>query len=489
MTSPRPWSLRNRLLAVVLVMSASAWVVGGVVTARAAHDIAARLRDDRLEQLSRSVLAFARHELAESGYAPIADGATGTALEPPEGDRQVGLDLRYRYQVWWRGKVVMSSPGTALESATAASQAAGRAQPDPTAADVLPPAGFGTGWLRDRPTRRYVSAPDDAGLQVLVDEQLGDEQSALVWPGWRMVLLMLLSLAAVGGVAAVLVMRALRPVAVAEAALRRRGPHELDPVPIDRPPEEMRPLLEALNDNLARAAERLSRERGFTALAAHELRTPLAALRMQVQVAMRVDDGPAGDDRLAAVLASVDRCDRLIGQLLTLARIEQGSGGPQAPLDLRELALRVADELEAERQLGSAHVRVNGPALPVTGWSFALGVLLRNLLDNAVSHGAPGAEIQVVLAATADGLQLCVDDAGPGIGAADRARVFDRFVRLDRSVGRPGSGLGLSIVRAVAEAHGARVELQDSPLGGLRVSVVFPVAVDPAGSPDPGPSR
>jgi two-component system, OmpR family, sensor kinase len=119
----------------------------------------------------------------------------------------------------------------------------------------------------------------------------------------------------------------------------------------------------------------------------------------------------------------------------------------------------------------------------VWGWDFALEVLLRNLVVNALAHAPSGAAIAVQVSATDDGVVLCVDDAGPGIPAADRARVFDRFVRLDRSGRTPGSGLGLSIVRAVADAHGATVELLDSPLGGLRVRVLFPAAAAPGGNP------
>ena len=459
----RGWSLRGRLLALVLGVTLFAWLVGGVVTVRAVDDIDARMRDQRLLQLSATVLAFARHELAEAGFAPGPQTVE---------DRPSGLDLRYRYQVWHRGRLLLHSPDAPADRPLAGSQVPG----------------FFDTRLDGRPLRSLVVAPDAAGLQVQVGELLDPDSPGLPLPGRDVLLLMLASVLTVGLLAAALLVRALKPVAEAEQRLRQRAPHELQPLPLDGLPDEVRPLMTTLNDHLGRAADRLSRETGFTALAAHELRTPLAALRMQVQVAMRAPDADTRQAQLSAVLRSVDRHAHLIDQLLTLARVEQGPAGARQPVALRALCVEVAAELDAEQRRRGSTIAVTGPELSVSGWDFALEVLLRNLLGNALAHAPSAAAIAVQLSAAADGaVVLCVDDAGPGIPAADRDRVFQRFVRLDRSVRTPGSGLGLSIVRAVADVHGAAVQLLQSPLGGLRVRVVFPAAAGPGGSPGPAP--
>lgn len=457
---PGRWSLRRRLLLLVIGLTAAAWLIGGVVMVRAWQDVDARMRDQRLQQLSATVLAFARHELAEAGFAPGPAGAD----DPP-----TGLDLRYRYQVWRLGQLLLHSPDASPERPLAGGHQAG----------------FHSGLLDGRPARMLVSAPDPLALQVQVAELLDPDGATGALPGVGALALALASLLAVGLTAGWLLVRALRPVVAAEAALRQRAAHALDPIPLDGLPDEMLPLLQTLNDHLAKASERLSRESGFTALAAHELRTPLAALRMQVQVAMRAPDPAAREAQLAAVLGSVDRTGHLIEQLLTLARIDQGGAGGLETVDLRVLCVGVATQLEAERQ-GSGHtMAVSGPSVSVRGWSFGLEVLVRNLLANALAHGPAGAAIAVTLAEADGAVVLTVDDAGPGIPLADRSRVFDRFVRLDRAGRTPGSGLGLSIVRAVADVHGAQVELLDSPLGGLRVRVAFPAAAGRADSPAP----
>lgn len=457
------WSLRARLLALVLAVTAAAWIVGGAVMVRAADAVAERMRDERLEQLAATVLVFARHELAEAA----ADGASDAN---PDAERRAGLDLRYRYQVGRGRQVLMHSPDAATDRPLAGHW----------------DAGFTSVHIDGRGARAYVSAADGAGLQVQVVELLDADDGALRWPGGGVLALMLLSLALVGALAAGLLVRALRPVAAAEAALRARPVRALDPLPTEGLPDEMRPLLEALNDLLARSAERLSRESGFTALAAHELRTPLAALRMQVQVAMRTTDAERRSAQLPQVLASVDRCAHLIEQLLTLARVEQGGAPdaePRRPVALRALAQRVIDDLDADSPEGLA-VELVGPELAVDGSDFALGVLLRNLLHNARQHAGAAVPLRVELARQGEAVSLCVDDGGPGIAAADRARALERFVRLGRGA---GVGLGLSIVRAVAHAHGAGLELEQSPLGGLRVRLVFRGSAGPAGSPGHAP--
>lgn len=445
----------------VVGVVALGWLVGGLATLHGTRDAAARGRDARLQQMALTVLAFARHELAEAAR----DGVLG---DPEPQDRARGLDLRYRYQVWHQAKLLVASPDAPTDRPLA----------------ELSVQGFTEGRDGLREQRVYAAPPDDAGLVVQVAEWMDLPGQGMPLPGVAVLLSMGASLLAAAALAGSLLMRVLRLLDAATESVQGRSPldaHLLDPLTL---PEELRPMVEALNQQWSLAAERLSHERGFTALAAHELRTPLAALRMQVQVALRAGDVPTRAEHLTRVLASVDRCDHLIDQLLTLARVELGSQEGKVAVDLQSLCRRVVDELDAAHPGHRGRIVVNGPAVTVSGRDFALEVLVRNLLVNALAHSPDKASVVLGLEAGDNdgaGAELVVDDAGPGIAPDHRARVFDRFVRLGTGPRYAGAGLGLAIVRAVAEAHGAHVALGESPHGGLRVSVRFPGG--PGGTP------
>ena len=221
-------------------------------------------------------------------------------------------------------------------------------------------------------------------------------------------------------------------------------------------------------------------QRAFVADAAHELRSPLTALKLQAQVLRRLGETDAPEPErqaaLAALIAGVDRVGRLVEQLLALARTEPGAPQPAPqPVALAALLGQVlADEaapLAASR--GSQLALTADDSLAVPGDAAELRVLVRNLVDNALRYSPPGGTVQITLAASPAGPLLTVDDSGPGIPKAERERVFERFVRGAASAETTGSGLGLAIVRQIARRHGAGVALGISPLGGLRVSLQF----------------
>jgi signal transduction histidine kinase len=457
------------MFGVALGVALLAWLVGGIVTVGAAREASSRLRDVRLVQMAETVLAFAEHELAEAALdaagAPEQEGAV-------HAERRGALDLRYRYQVWNGPRLLLHSPDAPSDRRLA----------------PMHESGFGQALVQGERLRTFVHRAATRGLEVQVAEVLSEEEGRLMLPGAGVVLLMSASIGAVVLLAGWLVLRTLRPVAAAEQELRQRRPHDLRPLQAPDLPREMQPLLTALNEHLHRAAQRLSRERGFTALAAHELRTPLAALRMQAQVAQRETDPARRGQQLTAVMSSVDRCDHLVEQLLTLARLEQAEPAASATdIELAPLCEQILDDLAPALARQGTQVRLDLQAPRLRGRPFAIHMLLRNLVANAVAYTPPQGRLVISSAAGADRLVLTVDDTGPGIPAADRERVFERFVRLDRSGSPQGVGLGLAIVRTVADEHGASVELLDAPLGGLRVRVSFPQAAGPADSPGPAP--
>jgi len=264
----------------------------------------------------------------------------------------------------------------------------------------------------------------------------------------------------------------LAPLQRVAAAASERNERHLDPLPLAGMPSEVEPLVASFNALLARLASAFDAQRAFVGDAAHELRSPLTALKLQLALAR---DAATPEQRQAALdrlRSGIDRATRLVEQLLALARAEPDASTALGPVDLDGVARRaIADAAPLAAQHGATVALQAAAPLPVAGDEAALRSLLRNLLDNAVLHGGPTPRIEVAIERTADGVRLRVDDSGPGIPPDERERVFARFHRREGSA-EGGSGLGLAIVRAVAARHGASVSLADAPLGGLRVELL-----------------
>jgi signal transduction histidine kinase len=265
----------------------------------------------------------------------------------------------------------------------------------------------------------------------------------------------------------------LRPLRELRAQLARRGAADLAPLDSARTPQEIEPLVAELNRLFGRIGEALQRERRLTADAAHELRTPLAVLSTQAQVARRAQGEAARNEALDAVVAGAERAARLIEQMLTLARLEAGQLGEHAGrVELHELARSVLAEAAPRAVRKNIDISLEeGPPAEIQGHAALLSVLLRNLVDNAVRYTPPGGKVRVAVASSADSAILEVQDNGPGVPPAEIGRLGERFHRL-APPGESGSGLGLSIVLRIAELHGARVRFGAGLEGrGLGVTV------------------
>jgi len=280
------------------------------------------------------------------------------------------------------------------------------------------------------------------------------------------------------GVAWWLVAATLAPLQRVAAEVRERGERWLQPLPADGLPSEVSPLVIALNALLQRLGASLDTQRAFVADAAHELRSPLTALKLQLQWLQRAPDEAARAAAITSLAEGIDRSTRLVEQLLALARIEPGA--PQSPaedLELGELVRQaVADTAPYAVSRGTRFELAADAPVRLRGHPAALAVMARNLADNAVRYSPPGARVAVQVSMDGPHPTLVVEDDGPGIPEAERERVFDRFYRR-ADVTEAGSGLGLAIVQSVAQRHGAQVRLGPSALGGLRAEVRFP-AVD-----------
>jgi two-component system OmpR family sensor kinase len=240
--------------------------------------------------------------------------------------------------------------------------------------------------------------------------------------------------------------------------------------------DEIRQLAESFDTMLDRLEDAFARQRAFASDASHELRTPLTVIRGQLEVLARTPDPTAGDVRRVERLVRTEilRMERLVGDLLVLARADEAEFLHTRTLDLEPFAEELLDGVRptADRRFEFGGV----PAGTLEVDPDRLAQALRNLLRNAVEQTAPGGLVRLTGSASGGWLTLAVEDDGPGIPPEQRRRVFDRFHRTDsaRNRSRGGAGIGLAIVRAVAEAHGGRVAAGESPEGGARVEISLP---------------
>jgi len=263
-------------------------------------------------------------------------------------------------------------------------------------------------------------------------------------------------------------------------AVSARSPDSMVPVKLVQVPDEVQPLVESLNGLLAKLSRSMDAQRAFTADAAHELRTPLAALQLQAQMIERSRDDDARQQAVARLKGGLQRTTHVVEQLLDLARQEGGQDAEaRVPVDMMALAVKVISErapIAHEKSIDLGLDESENPGnTTLQGDPRSLHLMLANLVDNALRYTPGAGRVDVSVGGTGDGVWVEVTDTGPGIPPEERQRVFDRFFRGAAGVEKAGSGLGLAIVRRVAERHGANVVLSEGPGGqGLRVRVDLP---------------
>ncbi|WP_186263187.1 ATP-binding protein [Burkholderia gladioli] len=294
-----------------------------------------------------------------------------------------------------------------------------------------------------------------------------------VWP-------LILLLPFLGAAVWMIVGRGMRPLRRVTRAVESRRPEALDPLPDKRLPQEVQPLVHALNGLLARLAAALDTQKAFVADAAHELRTPLAAVQIQAQLVARAQDDETRREALADLQSGVTRATRLAEQLLALARSEPDGATVREPVALADVLAHCvsAQAVVAQKRNIDLGIEEAQPAI-VDADIGALRVMLNNVLDNAVKYTPEGGRIDVSLSFDEGRALVRVADSGPGIQPEERERVFDRFYRDSSARMRTdvsGSGLGLAIVKRVAAQQRATVTLGESPAGGLLVEIAFPGA-------------
>lgn len=435
-------SLQARLLTLVTSVVALVWVGAAVLTWFDARDELDELLDGHLAQ-------------AAALLAVQADGDDDDIAEAPVMHKYAP---QVAFQVFVSGQLITRSSN--------AGEVPLSAQPE----------GFSTVRLADGAWWRVFSNPvPQRQAHVYVAERLESRQ-AILWALMRSMLWPLaIALPLLSLVVFFAVRKGLAPVRRFSHTLRQRSPMEIAPVESEYLPPELRPLADALNALLERITAMMESERRFTADAAHELRTPIAAIRAQAQVALAAtEDPPQRKHALQATLAGCDRATRLVEQLLMLARLEAHGTHGVAPVDLHAIVRTVSADMAPQALAHKQHLELQAQDVIALAASEALlGVLVRNLIDNALRYSPDGARVQVSLRREAGGVVLQVQDSGPGLQPAQMQRLGERFFRV-LGTDRHGSGLGWSIVRRIADVTGAQVSVARSEaLGGLSVTVAW----------------
>ncbi len=438
------FSLRRRLLGLLLGGVAAAWLATIVLSYIDAHHEVDQLFDAQLAQAAQTLLLLTRHH----------DGQDIEEL----GALTHKYQQRLRFQIWRAdGKLLMRSKNAPELPLTAAD-------------------GFSETQGSEGHWRYFSQWNDGHSLQVQVAEnhQIRDSLSRHITG--RLLLPALVGLPLIGLWVWLATRHGFAPLEGIARQIASRRPQQLQAVHPASAPSEIRGLLDALNDLFRRVDQALEGERRFTADAAHELRTPLAALQAQLQVARRARDDAERDRSLHQLQSGLSRASHLIDQMLLLARLDPESAlpDPQA-VDLAALAEGVCADLGPQILARQIDFDLSAdPGCTVTGQAEWLRVLIRNLVDNALRYTPEGGQIRVGLARLEGGCRLSVSDSGPGIPPAERQAVLRRFHRLHQGI-QPGSGLGLAIVARIAELHGADLQLDASTITkGLDVGVQFP---------------
>jgi two-component system sensor histidine kinase QseC len=452
----RPASLRRRILRLVTLSTILTWGLATALGYRQALVDVQELMDGQMAETARVLLAQAQHSSNHLTDLP-ADMASMRGTKARRGE------LALEFQIFRSGgSVLMRSaraPALPLDGGLGY-------------ADV---AEGGTDWrsltleTADGALRVQVAHParsrNKEALEIASNAAL---PSALLLP--PMLALIYFS-----------VRRGLKPLDDLAADVASRSPENLAALPAETAPREAQSLVKALNRLLDRLTAALDNERRFTADAAHELRTPLAALKVQAQIALATRDPQQQGHALAQVLVGADRATRLVEQLLRLARLDPIVRLPDPrQLDLAEVARASADEAGSAAAAADKTLRLVVPEEPVavSGDPDLLGVAVRNLIDNALRYTPPGATVTVSAGLEHGEPLLAVTDDGPGVPTEELQCLGERFYR-GREASAEGNGLGLAIVHRVAELHGARLEVENVEGGGFAARLRWAQRAEP----------
>jgi two-component system sensor histidine kinase QseC len=453
-------AIRRRLSLTLLASVALVWVIMLASSFRHASEEVQRWQDARLVEFAGLAPLLDNDDLVRLARSPI-----DARIELPEradaAESVVDSDICPRdilLEVWdANGRIIAASPALSK---------LGPIPPRPARANGPWSANLGgAAW------RIYSLHDGRTGREVRVMETSNSRSDLARGAAWHITRPLLIALPALALLVWFAIGRSLAPLRALSDTIRARDATTLDPIDIDHVPLEVRPLVDALDRLLAQLKQSITRERAFTADAAHELKTPLAAIKVQAQVALAAGGSAQRELAIRRVIQGVDRSTHVVEQLLLLARLDERDRIPAGPVALDVLVQEaIARHIERAREQRIEITFVPMPVRSVEADSFLIGILLDNLLDNSIKYGAAGGCIEVTLFDDGDTVHLAIRDDGPGVAEPDRPRLTDRFYRgTDASA--PGSGLGLSIVARIVSYFNGRLTFEHG-IDGAGLAVV-----------------
>ncbi len=443
----------QRRVALVSGLVASAAVIFGVIGMEFVEGIEhERMLDGRLKQLAGTILKFVDDA---PGKVPML------TVEPRiEQDASATDPSIYSYQVWLTsGELLLQSPGTSNE------------QP----LTKLNKFGFDSIYLNGELNRVFTQLSPSGSVVIQVAEPIKERSDDIRITIWLYLVTLVLPFGFSMAATWFLLRRSFRTLDTLVERMRQHHLLDAGPVNIGESSKELAPVVQAVNSLFQRTGQAFKMEQRFTSMAAHELRTPWAGIRAQAQIACNSQTQEEMQKALHGIVRGIDRASHVFDQLLDLTRVEGLRNDIASSFQRVQLSMVYQEVLE---DLGSkaAEKRISMTAqIPeenIQGLDLAIYLLLRNLISNAILYTPEEGQIEVSVQRNGEDVILNVDDSGKGIPTDARSKAFERFNRLGQQ-GTDGVGLGLSIVAQIVELHHAEIQLLDSPLGGLRVQVVF----------------
>lgn len=440
-------SLQTRVVALVLAGVCTLWLIAAIMIWFDGRHELDELLDSHLAQAATLLVAQASDGELEHQYEEAA--------------KLTRFDRRVAFQMWHEARLQWRSANA------------------PTTPMMQQDRGFASTSIDGKQWRVFATRGKDSDVQLFVGEQLDARADILTALLRGMLLPLAVGLPLLALVVWLAVFRGLQPLRALRTQLRQRAPAELTAIGLPGAPEEVESLTTALNDLFARIGSLIENERRFTQDAAHELRTPIAAIRAQAQVAASATAPADVQAALQKTLRGCDRASHLVDQLLQLARLDgaQQPSQQQPRFDLARVVERVLAPLLDDAAAKRIALEVDVPNhCAMAGDEALIGILLRNLCDNALRYAPAEGQVRFRVADGTTTLQVSIEDSGHGMTTAQIARLGERFYRVAGNDAE-GSGLGWSIIRRIAAVTGAKLDIGSSAeLGGLRVIVTWPRA-------------
>ena len=450
-------SIRRRLSFGVFMIILVACALGSTKGYFDARREVNELLDAQLAQSARALLELSSHEL----YEQLAFNAGKKAPRKDFTPQIHPYEQHVAFQIWSTGgNLAVRSPSA------------------PETPLVEAENQFLDSMIGEERWRVFAISDAERGVQVQVGEHYEQRDELSDKVASRLLTPLFVTLPLIVIIIWVWIGRAMKPLNRVAAEISQREPENLQPVTTQGVPQEAKPMVDALNALLDRVHIAYDNIRLFTANAAHELRTPLAALKVHTQLALRAGDGEERQAALRSVERGVDRATTLVEQLLTLTRLEPDAAAcEKEDVHLHSLAEELIAELAPVAIKKNIEVSLDdADCCVVSGNPGMLGILIRNLVENAIRYTPDGGRVDVSLVSVENTVRLRVADSGPGIPEVERGKVFARFYRSSEHEGENkdnGTGLGLAIVQRICELHQARIELGESAFHGLQVDVFF----------------